>query len=297
MKVFISHSSKDKRFVRTLKECLTENNIETWFDEDQLDLGDSLVLKLEKALATSSHLVVILSPSAVQSEWVTFELRKALSNNRTGLMNKIIPIKYRECKIPDELTDLLYHDLSDEVVLPEGDKLKFISDGYDSFFLKLVRAIRNSEKAINNSEKGEIIKSIKSTEKDIEKLTKLIHRGNYKLIGYSSLEARLKYQRLIERKLGNEIDLEDIRPFLLPAGVKQILKLEIGDRIEFESDLFSDSYGHFAGYRLDDLSIAVDKRIRNEIFIYALRYYQIEIAPEERVIKFVAEIKTNGNPI
>ena len=29
MKVFISHSSVDKKFVRTLKDCLNENGIET----------------------------------------------------------------------------------------------------------------------------------------------------------------------------------------------------------------------------------------------------------------------------
>ncbi|MBK7667852.1 MAG: toll/interleukin-1 receptor domain-containing protein [Sphingobacteriaceae bacterium] len=115
MKVFISHSSKDKKFVRTLKDCLLENSIETWFDDDQLDFGDSLVTKLESALNESSHLVIILSPSSVESEWVNFELKKAIENTRTGLINKIIPIKYRDCKIPDVLTDLLYADLSSEV--------------------------------------------------------------------------------------------------------------------------------------------------------------------------------------
>ena len=34
IKAFISHSSKDKKFVRTLKEDLNENGIETWFDEE-----------------------------------------------------------------------------------------------------------------------------------------------------------------------------------------------------------------------------------------------------------------------
>lgn len=90
MKVFISHSSTDKRFVRTLKECLNINNIDTWIDEDQLDLGDSLLSKLEQALNESSHLVIVLSPSSVQSDWVKFELKKALDNNRTGLMQKIM---------------------------------------------------------------------------------------------------------------------------------------------------------------------------------------------------------------
>ena len=141
MKVFISHSSKDKKFVRTLKDCLLENSIDTWLDEDQLDLGDSLVAKLETALDNSSHLVIILSPSSVESDWVNFELKKALKNNRTGLTQKIIPVKYRECEIPEEIADLLHADLSNEVVLPVGERVKFISDGFDSFFLNLLERL------------------------------------------------------------------------------------------------------------------------------------------------------------
>ncbi|MBK9794444.1 MAG: toll/interleukin-1 receptor domain-containing protein [Sphingobacteriales bacterium] len=61
IKAFISHSSKDKKFVRTLKEDLNENGIETWFDEDQLDLGDSLLEKLDTSLEESTHFIIILS--------------------------------------------------------------------------------------------------------------------------------------------------------------------------------------------------------------------------------------------
>ena len=67
MKVFISHSSKDKRFVRTIKDGLNENCIDTWLDEDQLDLGDSLIAKLERALDESSHIVIVLSPASTES--------------------------------------------------------------------------------------------------------------------------------------------------------------------------------------------------------------------------------------
>ena len=36
MKVFISHSSSDKPFVRKLKNDLNLNGIDTWYDEDEL---------------------------------------------------------------------------------------------------------------------------------------------------------------------------------------------------------------------------------------------------------------------
>jgi len=292
MKVFISHSSKDKKFVRTLKDCLNENSIDTWLDEDQLDLGDSLINKLENALNTSSHLVIVLSPASVESDWVKYELKKALSNQRTGLIQKIIPIKYRECNIPEELSDILYGDLSDEVVLPntDSDRIKFISNGFEGFFLKLVRAIRNTTKAISKSEKEEIVKSIKSTEEIIEKHSHSIHRGNYELIGFNTPESRLKYQKQVFNK-GNAVkNIQELRPFLLPISLKGIFEVNFGEKIQIESDYPYKSYGHFAGFRIDDLKIAIDQLTRDELFIKVREYYQVEVDLEERIIRFVSNI-------
>lgn len=297
MKVFISHSSKDKKFVRLLKDGLLENNIETWFDEDQLDLGDKLINKLENALDDSSHLVIVLSSTSVNSEWVKFELKKAIENNRTGLNSKIIPIKYKQCEIPTELSELLHADLTDEVVLPDGDRVKFISDGYDDFFLKLVRAIRNSSKTISKEEKEEIIKSIKSSKKEIDKHQKSIHRGNYKLIGYSTLESRKKFQTKLKSKIEGIKKSEDIRPVLLPSSVRQIYNPELGTKITVEGELPWDDFGHFAGFRNDDLAIAVDKRTRDAVGIDFDNYYQIEIDPEKDSIRFANNIKTNANNV
>lgn len=288
MKVFISHSSTDKKFVRTLKDCLVENSIDIWLDEDQLDLGDSLLTKLEDALNESSHLVIILSPASVDSEWVKYELKKALENNRTGLMQKIIPVKFRDCKIPEELKDLLYADLSEEIVLPiANDRIKFISDGFDAFFLKLVRALKNSAKAINSDEKQEIISSIKSSEKEVAEYVKTIRRANYELIGFNSLDTLLKYKGRIRTAKKDSSESEEIFPFLLPANLKSVLNLKIGDFIMFESSSPFASVGQFAGYRIDDLKIALDSHIRKDLFLRNNKIYQVEVDPEKKVIRFV----------
>lgn len=296
MRVFISHSSRDKKFVRFLKDCLLENSIETWLDEDQLDLGDKLVNKLESALDKSSHLVIILSPASVNSDWVSFELKRAIENNRTGLNSKIIPIKYKECNVPEEIAELLHADLTNEVVLPDNDRVKFISDGFDSFFLKLVRTIRNSAKTITKSEKEEIIRSIKASKPEVDKHQKSIHRGNYKLIGYTTLESREKFQNKLKGKVEDIDNIEDIKPLLLPHSLKKIYKPELGTILEVVGEeLPFGTNAHFAGYRNDDLAIAVDKRTRDSILIDYDKYYQIEIDPEKNLVTFVSKIKTNAN--
>ena len=91
-------------------------------------------------------------------------------------------------------------DLSNEVVLPEGDGVKFVSNGYDQFFLKLVRAIRNTSKMISEEEKKEILKSIQESQKEVGEATKGIFRGNFKLLGYNTKESLTKYQEIILKK-------------------------------------------------------------------------------------------------
>jgi hypothetical protein len=292
MKVFISHSSKDKKFVRMLKDCLEANDIDTWVDEDELELGDSLASKLEAALNNSSHFVLVLSSASVESDWVKLEMKKALTNQNTGLLQKIIPIKYRSCELPQELSDRIYHDLSNEVVLPttDGSKVRFISDGFDLFFLRLVRAIKNSAKEISPKEKQEIIAALKSSSNQVEAHAKKVHRGIFKVIGYIP-EALVRYQKLALDDKSKPFD--GIRPILLPVSAKNIMKVKIGERMIVKQGSF-ESFGHFAGYRSDDLKIVLDKRTREEIKIINQSYYQIEINPQTNTITIVDKLD-NGS--
>lgn len=285
MKVFISHSSSDKKFVRTLKDCLRENGIETFFDEDQLDLGDNLVAKLENALNDTSHLVIILSPTSINSKWVKYELKKAIGNRKTGITQKIIPIKYRECEIPTELNDLLYHDLSTEVVVPvdETDKIKFISKGFEPFLLKLVRAIKASSNSFNDIEKAEIIKSIRSAENDDNIEKDSVHRAHYEITGYSNIDSKIKYSKKALSNKG-EANLQEIRPILLPISLKDKFKIELGEKIELVSDNIYKSYGHFAGYRMDDLKLVLDKNTRDELRLLPSQVSQVECYLDKKII-------------
>ena len=287
----------DKMFVRTLKDCLNANGIDTFFDEDQLDLGDNLMVKLENALDETSHLVIILSPASINSKWVKYELKKALDNHQTGVTQKIIPIKYRECEVPSELNDLLHHDLTSEVVIPldETDKVKFISKGFEPFILKLVRAIKKPSNSFNKIEKQEIIKTIKSVEKEIAKETESVHRGHYEIIGYSNEESRIKYSKKILKDI-NEPSNEEVRPILLPISLKGKFQVELGDRIELVSDNIFKSYGHFAGYRIDDLKLVLDKRARGELHIYYNVVCQAEYYLDKKLIHIFSNSKNDpGN--
>ncbi len=77
-KLFISHSSKDERFVRELQQALTDLKQEVWTVSRDVLPGGLLDREIKQAIDGASAFVVVVSPDALQSEWVGKELRYAL---------------------------------------------------------------------------------------------------------------------------------------------------------------------------------------------------------------------------
>ena len=148
MKVFISHSSFDKPFVRKLKRDLGLNYIDSWLDEDELVPGDSLTEKLDSALKGSTHLMIVLSPNSVKSDWVMYELKNGLKYVAEETLAKIIPIHYRKCAIPEVLKPILNIDLTNEIVYMRHGDLEFLGDKYYQYLNPLVRSINDGEKKL-----------------------------------------------------------------------------------------------------------------------------------------------------
>lgn len=59
--VFLSYSSRDKRFVRALATYLESRGISVWLDEADLLGGESLLQRLASAVTAATLLVVVLS--------------------------------------------------------------------------------------------------------------------------------------------------------------------------------------------------------------------------------------------
>jgi hypothetical protein len=66
--VFISHASEDKaRFVRPLVEALRATQMNVWYDEWELEVGDRLVERINDGPARSRLGAVVLSPAFLQA--------------------------------------------------------------------------------------------------------------------------------------------------------------------------------------------------------------------------------------
>jgi tetratricopeptide (TPR) repeat protein len=77
-KLFISHSSKDDTFVRELRMALADHGQEGWIDSRELRGGNPLWPEIRKAIEEASAFAIIVSPDALQSNWVGKELNHAL---------------------------------------------------------------------------------------------------------------------------------------------------------------------------------------------------------------------------
>jgi hypothetical protein len=76
-KIFISHSSLDKRSVRRLVKRLESEGFDTWLDEHEIVAGDPLARRIAEGVASSKIVIVVVSTNSVKSKWLKYELNIA----------------------------------------------------------------------------------------------------------------------------------------------------------------------------------------------------------------------------
>jgi TIR domain len=107
---FISHSAKDKPFVRKLAADLVANGVKVWLDEQRILVGDSIPEKIAQGLAESDFFLIVVSQNSVASSWVKKELSNALVHEIERRKVTVMPIKLDEAPMPESINDKLYAD-------------------------------------------------------------------------------------------------------------------------------------------------------------------------------------------
>ena len=87
LKIFISHSSRDRWIAQRLATDLQNLGLETFLDEKDLEAGDDLDSIIDTHLQRCDELLVLLSPSSVSSDWVLVEIGAA-----KALGKRIVPV-------------------------------------------------------------------------------------------------------------------------------------------------------------------------------------------------------------
>ncbi len=108
--VFLSHSSKDKDVVRALAERLRDDGVRVWFDEWEIQPGDSIPAKVNEGLAKSRVLFLFLSGNATGSDYVQMEHGSFLFRDPLNRNRRFIPVRLDDADIPVALAQFLYVD-------------------------------------------------------------------------------------------------------------------------------------------------------------------------------------------
>lgn len=108
--VFLSHTSIDKPFVEKLARDLNCLGIDAWVDKYEIKVGESIFWRVEEGLRESEYFAIVLSPEALASEWVRSEIAVAWDKKMLTGKNAILPLLYRDCKIPVLLKTIKYAD-------------------------------------------------------------------------------------------------------------------------------------------------------------------------------------------
>jgi hypothetical protein len=290
-KVFISHSSKDKPFVRKLKEDLNFNGIETWFDQDELNVGDNLFDNLMLGLGNASHFIIVLSNNIVGSKWVDMELKEAVAAINKDVLKKIIPVLLHKTEIPKEISGLLRADFSTIVFTLKGDKVDFQDDKYHTELSKIVKAINENENfALTTKEKDELIDNTEKVSESNTKLTRIT--AFFEIVGFANIESRINHVRKLKIKYPNspisKIPEKNIVPVILPIMLKQLFsKIEIGDIILFPSGGKENLVGHFCGFSKINRRIVIPNNIRKPFGIVSRDVVLLRVDGEQKEIKII----------
>ena len=150
MTIFISHQSRDKALVREFSQQLPDF-LTKWIDEDSLSWGGSLTSSMRSAIKSGSDfLIVFITESTLESDWVRQELQWALEREATRRRVFILPILVGDVDVtslPAELRDRLglrLHDYEQSSVESLAKKaterlFELVVDSYDEQQERMVR--------------------------------------------------------------------------------------------------------------------------------------------------------------
>ena len=102
---FISYSREDSEFALKLAGDLKAAGAAVWLDQLDIAPGQRWARAVEDALNGCARMLVILSPTSVNSRNVEDEVSFAIEEQKT-----VIPVLYRDCKIPFRLRPFQFVD-------------------------------------------------------------------------------------------------------------------------------------------------------------------------------------------
>ncbi len=97
--LFISYDNANTSFAHRLAGDLRRLGVQVWIAPESIRPGESWVDGIERGLQESTHMLVVLTPAAVVSQWVKKEVNVGIARERQEKM-KVIPLEVEACNVP-----------------------------------------------------------------------------------------------------------------------------------------------------------------------------------------------------
>ncbi len=88
--VFLSYAQEDVEVARAIRNTVVSAGYPVWDPECDIPAGSDFAAMLQRALDSAWAMIVIVSPAAMKSRWVTHEIEYALGAEH--LRGRLIPV-------------------------------------------------------------------------------------------------------------------------------------------------------------------------------------------------------------
>lgn len=204
-KIFLSHTSIDKSFVRKLSADLRRYGHTVWIDEAEINIGDSLIGKIREGLDSVDYVAVVLSKASINSQWVQKEIEIACNREIDEKKIIVLPLLIENVELPGFLKGKFFGDFSN-------------SDEYSEKLNLLLRSLGDSKTIIEEkpAELLELIAKLEEAKSIAER-----HKKEFEKIQKYALSSK-------SEKLRNKI-IEENNSNPEYAPINNVYAFELGD--------------------------------------------------------------------
>src|ERR1039457_5414910 len=111
MHFFISRAGEDREWGVWVAKVLKEEGHQTFLQDDDIQVGNSFPDWEKDGMEQADHLIARLSPDYLRKEHTMAELNSAWARDPQGKNRLLIPVRVRECEIPEIYAPIVYMDL------------------------------------------------------------------------------------------------------------------------------------------------------------------------------------------